>query len=416
MPKKRLNILYITQYFYPEIGATQTRALEMASNLVRQGHRVTVLTEFPNHPKGIIPKEYRGRFWEREKYREIHVVRTWVWTRPQKTFVTRMGFYLSFMATAAIAGLFIPGRFDVVYTTSPPFFVGVTGYWLSRIKNARFVFEVRDLWPRSAIELGELNNPAFIRWAEKLERFFYRKAMRIVTVTQGIQDVLAGRGYHPDKLCLVTNGTNTALFTNQGNAQKSRLALENKFVVLYAGILGIAQGIETLMDVVEALRKEDRIHFVFIGEGPVKEKIQAIQHNCALTNLTLMDEIPRDEIPVYISMADCCLVPLKKTDLFKGALPSKMFDYMACERPIIVSIDGEARRIVEASGGGVFVEPENVQQMIAAILKLKSTPALCEKMGKHGRVFVETHFSRRQKALELEKILLQLFHAKEANR
>ncbi len=410
MPKKRLNILYITQYFHPEIGATQTRALEMASNLVFQGHRVTVLTEFPNHPKGIIPKEYRGRFWEREKYRGIHIVRTWVWTRPQKTFITRMGFYLSFMTTAAIAGIFISGRFDVVYTTSPPFFVGITGYWLSRIKSARFVFEVRDLWPRSAVELGELSNPTFIRWAERLEHFFYRKAAHVVTVTQGIQDVLGERGYPPDKLCLVTNGTNTTLFTNRGNAQKSRLGLEDKFVVLYAGIVGIAQGMETLMEVVEALKKEKRIHFVFIGEGPVKEKVQTIQREWALNNLTLMNEIPRDEIPAYISMADCCLVPLKKTDLFKGALPSKMFDYMACERPIIVSIDGEARRIVEESGGGVFVEPENIPEMINAILKLKSTPDSCEKMGKRGRAFVETHFSRRQKALELENILLELFH------
>ena len=409
MQNKKLHILYITQYFYPEVGATQTRAYEMARNLVKQGHRVTVLTEFPNHPKGIIPEKYRGRFWEHEKYHGIDIVRTWVWTRPEKTFVTRMAFYLTFMLTAAIAGTILPGQYDVVYTTSPPFFVGLTGYWLSRFKKARFVFEIRDIWPQSAVELGELNNPRFIRWAEQLEHRFYTRAAAIIPVTQGITDEIHSRGYDSSKVHLVTNGTNTELFQYRKSDLKKTLGFEGKFVVLYAGIFGIAQGMDHLLEVVESLKSETDIQFVFIGEGPKKADVVAQKEARSLDNLTILDEISRDVIPDYISMSDCCLVPLRKIALFQGALPSKMFDTMACERPIILSIEGEAQTVLEKAGGGLSVEPENVEAMAGAVLKLKQDAELCRLMGRRGRAFVEAHFSRRQKALELEEVLLGLF-------
>ncbi len=399
-----MRILYITQYFPPEVGATQTRALEMTTNLVKQGHEVTVLTEFPNHPVGIIPPEYKGKWVTVEKWRGMDVIRTWVYARQEKNFKTRMGFYLSFMATSAIAGSYMLPEYDIVYTTSPPFFVGLTGYWLSRLKNAKFIFEVRDLWPDSAVQLGELTNRTFIRWAEKLETFYYNKAERIVTVTQGIKNTLTERGYG-DKTELVLNGTNTDLFKNMGPGMKKKLGLENKFVVLYAGIIGIAQGLEQICDVAEQLQDQPDIAFVLIGEGPVKHKIEKIKQEKSLKNLILMDQVPRDDIPQYISMADCCLVPLKKNDLFMGALPSKMFDYMACEKPVILSVDGEARSVLESSGAGIFVEPENRKDMISAILSLKSGSVDGTSMGLLGREFVEKGYSRKQQALELLSIL-----------
>ncbi len=403
-----MTILYLSQYFPPEVGATQTRALEMATNLVRQGHQVTVLTEFPNHPKGIIPPRYRGRCFEHECLNGIHVIRTWVFTRPHKNFYTRMGLYLSFMLTASVIGSALRGRYDIVYATSPPFFVGAAGLWLSRLKNTKFVFEIRDLWPQTAVELGELHNPRFIRWAEKLEKTYYRSAERIIAVTQGIYDTLAKRGYESPKLRLVLNGTNTELFFNHGNLLRAHLELEDKFVVMYAGIFGIAQGMEQLVDMVECLKPSKDIHFVFIGEGPMKQKVLELQRNKGLTNLTVLDEIPREEIAGYISAADCCLVPLKRKPLFLGALPSKMFDFMACERPVIVGVDGEARRIVEQTGAGIFVEPENTGQMIAAIQRLKDSPEARRQMGVAGRALVQEQFSRRQQALKLEAILREI--------
>ena len=380
----------------------------MASNLIRRGHRVTVLTEFPNHPRGIIPPEYRGKFVVHEKYHGIHVYRTWVFARPEKTFATRMGFYLSFMAAAGLAGLFIPGSFDVVYATSPPFFVGLTGWWLSQIKQSRFVFEVRDLWPQSAVELGELGNLRFIRWAERLEHFYYQKAKQVIAVTAKMQKTLISRGYPKSKIQLITNGANVGLFYDRGKQMRKMLGFPDKFIVLYAGIFGIAQGMDQLCEVVGQLKQDRSVHFVFIGEGPVKNKVHQLKKKRNLDNLTILNEIPREDIANYISAADCCLVPLKKSPTFLGALPSKMFDCMACERPVVLSVDGEAHRVLEKSGGGLFAEPGKPDQMIAAILKLKNDPALRKKMGQAGRRFVEKNYSRKQKAVELEEQLLKI--------
>ncbi len=402
-----MRILYLSQYFPPEVGATQTRAIEMASNLVKRGHFVSVLTEFPNHPKGIIPPEYKNRFIEYQLLNGIHVYRSWVYARPDKNFYTRMGFYLSYMFASAATGSFLKGPYDVVYATSPPFFVGLSGLWLSRLKNTKFVFEVRDLWPESAVELGELSNRRFIRWAEKLENYYYRKADAIIAVTGGIRQKLEDRGYNP-KVKVVLNGTNTELFENKGQAIKTRLGLNEKFVVLYAGIIGIAQGMEQLCDVVNTMKSNKNVHFVFVGEGPVKSTLLGIKEEKSLDNLTLLDEVPREKVPDYISAADCCLVPLKKNRLFLGALPSKMFDAMACERPVILSVDGEARSVLEEAKAGIFVEPENTEQMISAIQTLQNSPGLRRQMGKAGRNYVEQNYSRRQKALELEQVLIDL--------
>ncbi|HEC33773.1 MAG TPA: glycosyltransferase WbuB, partial [Chloroflexi bacterium] len=175
-----MRVLYLSQYFPPEVGATQTRAYEMATGLIRAGHQVTMLTEVPNHPEGIIRPEYRGRFWTRETLDGIDVIRVWVKTAPVKTMRTRLAFYLTYMLNATLAGLVLArGRYDVVYATSPPLFVGGAALALSLLRRIPLVFEVRDLWPESAVALGELENPRFIRWATWLEECCYRRAWRI---------------------------------------------------------------------------------------------------------------------------------------------------------------------------------------------------------------------------------------------
>ena len=259
-----LRILYISQYFPPEVGATQSRAFDMAYYLSERGHKVTVLCEFPNHPSGILPARYRRKFWERRRMRRFRVCRCWVYATPQKTFVTRLLFYLSFMCSSIAAGLFLRDKFDVVYTTSPPLFVGVSGYILSRLKNAKFVFEVRDLWPESAVALGELRNPGFIKRAGKLETFFYRKAEKIVGVTSGILENLMNRGVNPEKLQLIKNGTNIHLFKNRGDHKKDDLNLRGRFVVGYFGIFGLAQGMEQLCELAERMKIYPDVHLSFM--------------------------------------------------------------------------------------------------------------------------------------------------------
>ena len=415
-----MRILYLSQYFPPEVGATQARAYEMARYLVSAGHRVTMLTEVPNHPSGIIPPEYRGKLWERSNLDGIDVIRVWVRTSPNKTFSTRMALYLTYMINAALAGLVLArgrplrfrsgtpaGRYDVIYATSPPLFVGGAALTLSVLRRTPMVFEVRDLWPESAVALGELHSPRAVALAGKLEKTCYNRARCLVVVTEGIRRRLAERGF-ADKLVLIPNGANTDLFRPEpaaGAALRTELSLAGKFVVLYAGIHGIAQGLETALEAARQLKAEPDVHFLFVGEGPKKAELLAAKERLGLANVTMLPERPRSDMPAFLSAADVALVPLRRLELFEGAVPSKMFDAWACGCPVILSIDGEARRVLEQADAGLFVEPEDAGQMAQAILHLKGDLALLRRYGDRGRSFVEENYSRQQLAARLEGLL-----------
>ena len=405
-----MHILYLSQYFPPEVGATQTRAYEMARGLVQAGHRVTMIAEAPNHPSGIVPREYRGKWVERSQLDGIDVLRVWVKASPVKTFRSRMAFYLSYMADAALVGaLWARGPFDVVYATSPPLFVGAVGLALHSLKRAPFVFEVRDLWPESAVALGELNSPRAIAWAGKLEELCYNRASRIVVVTEGIRQRLLDRGYPASKLALIPNGANTELFQRQpelGQQFRAEHGLaSDAFVAVYAGIHGIAQGLETLLNAADALRNESGIRFVFVGEGPVKAELQTLRAKLDLDNVLMLPEQPRSAMPAILSAADAAMVPLRKLELFQGALPSKMFDAWACELPLLLSIDGEARRTLEAAQGGLYVPPEDAAALAKAIRALAAQPDRGLSLGQNGRRYTEQHHSRQAQARALEKLL-----------
>ena len=240
-----MRILYLSQYFPPEVGATQARTYEMARQLVQHGYDVTVITEIPNHPSGTIPEEYRGKMIERTTLDGINVIRVWVKTSPVKSFVSRMHFYISYMISCVLAGAFIArGKYHLIYATSPPLFVGAAGIAIAAIKRAALLFEVRDLWPESAVELGELSNPTAIRLASRLENLCYSRAKKIIVVTQTILNTLADRGIPPEKLALIPNGANTDLFQYQPDSRehlREKIGLKEKFVAVYAGIHGIAQ-------------------------------------------------------------------------------------------------------------------------------------------------------------------------------
>jgi len=408
-----MHILYLSQYFPPEVGATQTRAYEMARGLVQAGHRVTMIAEMPNHPSGIMPPEYRGRWVERSTLDGIDVLRVWVKASPVKTFKSRMAFYLSYMADAALVGaLKARGPFDVIYATSPPLFVGAAGLALHTVKRAPFVFEVRDLWPESAVALGELSSPRAIAWAGKLEETCYNRASRIVVVTEGIRQRLIQRGYPAGKLALIPNGANTDLFQPQpalGAQFRAEHGLPAEaFVAIYAGIHGIAQGLETVLHAADRLRNDRAVRFVLVGEGPVKAELRALAATLRLDNVLLLPEQPRAAMPAILSAADAALVPLRKLELFQGALPSKMFDAWACGRPLLLSIDGEARRTLEAAQGGLYVPPEDAAALAEAIRSLAAQPDRGRSLGDNGRRYTEQHHSRQAQARALEKLLTTL--------
>ena len=408
-----MKILYLSQYFPPEIGATQTRAYEMASNLVSMGHQVTMMTEVPNHPSGIIPLEYRSRFRFIEEMKGIHVVRSWVYASPVKTFRTRMFFYLSFMFATVLNSLFIKwNHFDVVYATSPPLFVGLAGLIIAKMRRIPFVFEVRDLWPESAVELDELKNPRYVRYGHKIANLCYQNAKGVVGVTKGIYEKLTRKNLPENRLFLIKNGTNPERYRFIPDQDlEDQLDWKGKFVILYAGIHGVAQGLESVIETASHLKHMDRIHFAFIGEGPVKGDLKDETQKRKLTNIEFLPEVPADEIAKYISLASICLVPLRKKNLFKGALPSKMFDCWACGKPVILSVDGEAREELEAARGGLFVEPENVSEMTQAVLHMYKNSALCREMGDNGRKYiVRKGYIRAQQAEHLAQVLAFLSH------
>ncbi len=404
-----MRILYLSQYFPPEVGATQTRAYEMAKGLVRAGHHVTMIAEVPNHPSGIIHPCYRGKLYERAIFEGIDVIRVWVKASSTKTFGRRMAFYLSYMFMAIWAGLFISRKkYHVIYSTSPPLFVGAVGFVLSFLRRVPFVFEVRDLWPESAVVLGELNNPLAVKWATRLEEICYRRARRVVVATQGIRRRLIDRGLPPESLVFIPNGASLNVFQprpQQAKQRRAALSLNGKFIVLYAGILGVAQGMESLVEVANQLSNDAQIHFLFIGEGPKKAEVAALVERAGLTNLTLLGEKPQADMPGYFSAADVALVPLRRLELFQGALPSKMFEAWACACPVILSVDGEAREVLEKAQAGIYAPPQDTVAIAAAIINLKKHPDVRLDMGERGRQFVIENFSREKAAQTLEHLL-----------
>lgn len=405
-----MNILYLTQYFPPEIGAGENRAFEMVKNLKSLGHKITVITEFPNYPSGIIPKKYNFKLFEKRRAKGIEVIRCYVKASPHRSFKNRILFYLTFMLNSILAGVKLRIKFDLVYATSPPLFVGLAGYLLSRIRNLKFVFEVRDIWPDSAVALGELKNKITIKLSRRIEELCYNKAQKIITVTQGIAELIQKKGINSKKIKTVYNAVNLDLFEYQEDRTifKKDLGIDEKFLVLYAGNMGLAQGMEELIEAVALMKGEENIKFIFIGNGPRKNSCKNLCKKYHLNNLHFLNEKPRTEIIKYIYAADVCLVPLRKKEIFKFALPSKMFEAWACGRPIVLSVDGEAKEHLQKAQAGVWAEPENVTAIKDAILFLYNHPSLCKEFGKNGRSYVEKYFSRKIQAERLEKILVKI--------
>jgi glycosyltransferase involved in cell wall biosynthesis len=342
----------------------------------------------------------------------IEVIRVRVKASPIKHFRSRMAFYLSYMGMATVAGLWLArGKFAAIYATSPPLFVGGAALILSYLRRLPLIFEVRDLWPESAVALGELHHAWAIRLAEWLEWRCYTRARQIVVVTEGIRQHLLQRGLPPQKLGFIPNGANTELFRPQplaAAALRQQLGLSEAFVVLYAGIHGIAQGLELLLETAQRLQSVPAIRFVLVGAGPVKSTLTTLAQQMGLANVLFHPEVARECMPAFFSMAQMAVVPLRKLDLFQGALPTKMFDAWACACPTLVAIAGEAQRLLAQAAAGLWVEPEDPAALAEAILTLYRQPAQLRHMGENGRRFVSTGYARQTHVQQLEKLLGQV--------
>jgi colanic acid biosynthesis glycosyl transferase WcaI len=410
-----MRILYLSQYFPPEMGAPAARVHELAREWVRHGHDVTVLTAFPNHPTGVVPVPYRRalrRGGVRESVDGIDVVRTWLYAAPNRSPRQRILNYTSFFVSAVARGLWLR-RPDVIIGTSPQLLAGLAAWLLARWFRRPFVFEVRDLWPESLPASG-ISRPGSVlfRVLSGLARFLYRQADLVVPVTRSfcpaIEAVVPGA-----RRAVVENGFDEALFCPVDLREAKRtLGLDGQFVVSYIGTIGFAHGLDVVLRAAAALKDAvPNLVVLFVGEGAERETLETKSHNLGLHNVRFVGQRPRSEMPRYIGASDACLVLLRNAELFRTVLPSKMLEFMACSRPVIGGVDGYAASLIRESEGGVHIPPEDDQALAEAIRQLYEDPALGAKLGDNGRRFVVERFTRASKAEAYIRLLEDLVSA-----
>lgn len=394
MQPQRLRVVLLTHYFPPEVGAPQARLYELATRAAAAGLAVTVVTGFPNYPNGVVPDGYRGRFRMEEAMGGIRVIRTSVYATPNRGFVRRILNHLSF-AASSLAAAGRAGPADILFVESPPLFTGLAVLAYRRLKGAPYVFNVSDIWPESAVQLGALRSRWAVRMAEALEMHLYRKAARVSVVTPGMLERLAARGIPREKLFLLTNGVDTDLYRPAApSAELARkLGLEGKKVFLYAGTHGLAQGLDVMLEAARQTTDPD-VLYVFAGEGAEKQALMEKASAERAGNVRFLANQPKSVMPDLLNLAYATIVPLKKLDLFKSALPSKMFESMATAKPIVASVWGEAAGLVEKAGCGIVVPPEEPEALREAVKKLAADPELARELGEKGRVYVKANFDR----------------------
>ena len=401
-----MRILLVTHYFPPEIGAPQARLSEMARFWAEAGNDVTVLTGMPNHPTGIVPPEYRGKARLDERVDGHRVIRTWLYATPNEGVVKKTLGHLSFMVSSIVLGGRKTGGADVVVVSSPTFFSIFSAWVLARLKRARFIVEVRDLWPAIFVELGVLKNRTVIRVLEQIELAAYRAADAVVVVTDGFRDDIVRRGIPASKVVTIRNGVDVDRFTPKAPdpATRARLgASGDETLVLYIGAHGISHGLTAVADAAAKLAGR-AVHFAFVGEGAAKQ--QLVDHVAALGlgNVTLLPGVPRHDVPDLLAAADICLVPLRDVPLFSTFIPSKMFEFFAAEKAVVGAVRGEPAEILRDAGAKV-VEPEDAAALAAVIGALADAPDERVAMGRAARTFVEEHFDRRDLAAAYHDLL-----------
>jgi glycosyltransferase involved in cell wall biosynthesis len=414
-----MRILFLTQYFPPETGAAQNRLSDLAARLSAAGHEVVVLTALPSYPQGRIFDEYKDRFLVTEKENGYRIVRIWSIVTNNKDFLRRILAYVSFAILALIVGVFKAENTDVLYVESPPLFLAITGLVLGKLKHAKFVLNVSDLWPESAVALGILRDPWLVRWATRVEEHLYRRASLVTAQTQGIINSIRRRCPQTAPL-LLTNGVSPEFLANVEVARAAREKTRKEFgfgsrlIVAYTGVHGLAQGLDAIICAAEILKEHDGIQFLFLGDGPEKTRLQAVSIDKKLNNVRFLDTEPASRMPEILTAIDISLVPLKRHDLFRGALPSKLFEAMGSGVPVIVGIDGEARSLVELSGGGLVVEPDNSEDLARAVLLLHGDPTLRQSLGARGRAYIHEFYNREKITQQLERSLSRLAAGQEA--
>ena len=382
----------------------------MAKFWASQGHEICVLAGMVDYTTGKKAKQYRWKFIQREQTSEgVCVYRCHVSEAYNLSFIGRAWAYSSFAFSSTIAGLLFAKRPDIIVATSPPLTVGVTMKWVKFFLRKPAVFEVRDLWPESAIDTGVLKPGRLAKILFRMELQSYRSADWINVLTPAFKEKLVNdKGVSPEKISMITNGADPDLFQpgDHDNDVRRELGLNGKFAVGYFGAHGKANRLGQLLDVAERIKSTlPSVQIVLVGDGMEKPALVAEAKSRELTNVTFVDSVPKEKVVDYINAMNVCTAVLMRNDTFKTVYPNKVFDYMSCSRPILIGIDGVARSLVEDAGAGIFAEPEDPDSFIQGLARLKDSPDLCNEMGNSGRAFVLKHFTREALAAQYLSIL-----------
>lgn len=400
-----MKILFLTDNFFPEVNAPASRTYEHAKEWIAKGEEVTVITCAPNFPQGRVYDGYKNSLYSVEYIDGIKVIRVWSYITSNEGFFKRVLDYLSFAFTSFVAGLFV--KTDVIVATSPQFFTAWSGCALSFFKRKPWIFELRDLWPESIRTVGAMKKEKVLDFLEKIELWLYKNSAKIVAVTAAFKANLIKRGIDADKIEIVTNGVNMELFApvQKDDALAKKLGIEGKFVIGYIGTHGMAHSLDFIVRTISKI-KDDRYHFLFIGDGAMKKEVLKIAEELSVKNATFLEPVLRSQIPLYISVTDAALVPLKKSDTFKTVIPSKIFENAAMQKPIFLGVDGQAREIVEAYGAGVYFEPENEQDFMEKLgvfedkLAYENMQKACKRLA--------MDYNRKKLSLDMLKIMREV--------
>lgn len=383
-----MHILFLSDNFPPEVNAPASRTFEHCREWVRAGHRVTVITCVPNFPIGKVFEGYSNRLFQREEMAGIHIIRVWSYIAANEGFSKRVMDYLSFMLSAVVAAAFVR-KVDIVIGTSPQFFTACAAYLVAAIKRVSWVFELRDIWPESIRAVGAMRQSRMLDLLEKIELFLYRKSSAIVTVTHAFRDTLISRGVDGDKIKVVTNGVDLGRFQPRAKDGEllARHGLNGKFVAGYIGTHGMAHALDTLLDVARTLKStqyRDLYRIVLLGDGSNKVELMARAKEEDLDNVIFVNTVPKDEVARYWSLLDVSVIHLKKTELFKTVIPSKLFESMGMGIPVLHGVQGESARIVESENVGLVFEPENANSLIQHLCLLAEDQDLYAQIRANG--------------------------------
>lgn len=396
-----MRIVFLCHYYPPEVNAPASRTSEHCARWAAAGHEVTVVTCVPNCPDGVVFGGYKNRLRSQHEVMDgVNVVRVWSYVAPNAGTLRRIANYLSYMVSAIWASLWLP-RPDVVIATSPQFFCGWAGVWVSRFKRRPFVLEIRDIWPESITAVGAMKKGVATRFLEWLERRMYRAADQIVTVGTGYSQSVTTKADVGDRTTVIMNGVDLKRFEPVDPHSVDELrrdwGLGDRFVCSYVGTIGMAHGLEVIIEAAAQLKQRQRNDVVFfvVGDGARRNELQQMALGRGVSDMIVFTgRQPRELMPVVLDASNACLVHLRASELFGTVVPSKIFETMAMERPILMGVRGEALQIVLDAEAGLAIEPESADDLVAALDRLAGDRQLGRTMGVNGRKYVASHFSR----------------------